>query len=998
MLSSSSTVRSGRLATFFNSVLQGDQSLKSAKDGSRFIEALCDQHDPPSCIEKVISSSAGLSAVQTCLRLNPSASFHNGPATTLLRYIQDPDLNIILGGDYIRRVVVHVAKPPIFWNAFLQSFRDGLLESAAQQCFGWLLYQLLTLPLEDVGPYLAVAEDITIQALFLDSPSFDIRTMGQKIKHVLSSLSTPVLDPDEQGPGGRHDNDFVDYREVAVHPTADEIRSVEPPFLRLAEALEDPVNEDKRLAIHLDNQFRLLREDMLAEMRDELLVVSGTKKGRHRGITVEGFTIVDVDCGEARKRLPWGLRLQCISDLPQLVKLKTEKRRDFFIADRNIFKHQSIACLIVDGEIVGFPTIHRDIDQLAQKPPIITLHLVGKESTSTSLLKLKTAQHVKLVQIDAAVFAYEPVLRGLQGLRDMPLVDELLLWSPESVLTQPPHAPMALIDSLESDPSQDIQGLLQTEQPIRLDESQMNSLLTGLRQRVSLIQGPPGKCSSTLVPVKPNETEGTGKSFIGALIAKSIYRFTQKVVLVVCFTNHALDQFLEDLLDIGIPSDQMVRLGGKSTARTKCMALYDQHTGNQFTSSSWKIIDDLKAKTNAQANRLLRAFDRYKSSQLRAGDVMEYLEFLPAPDFCEAFTVPDADDGSVRVGRDGRPIDGSYLFDRWSNGRDPGIFSEEVPEHVQHIWTMTVPARLASLSSWKLAILKEDVSELYAIAEQYNEFQGELEQMFKKGKAQVIRSRRIIACTTTAAAKYVQELQAASRDVLLVEEAGEILESHILTSIGPRTQQLVLIGDHKQLRPKVNNHNLSVEKGDGFDLNRSLFERLILKGFPHQRLTQQHRMRPEVSALVRSLTYPDLTDAPKTQGRPDLRGFQKNLIFVAHSKPENDAKDTANWNDTSSISSKQNRFEVDMVLKCVRYLAQQGYGTDDIVVLTPYLGQLQLLKMVLGKENDPILNDLDSFDLVRAGLKQATDAKSNQRKVRLATIGKRSSRVTMSLE
>ena len=474
--------------------------MKSAKDGSRFIEALCDQHDPPSCIEKVISSSAGLSAVQTCLRLNPSISFHNGPATTLLRYIQDPDLSTILGGDYIRRVVVHVAKPPIFWNAFLQSFRDGLLESAAQQCFGWLLYQLLYLPLEDVGPYRAVAEDITIQALFLDSPSSDIRNMGQKIKHVLSSLNTPDLDPDEQGPGGRHDNDFVDYREVAIHPTADEIRSVEPPFLRLAEALEDPVTEDKRLAIHLDNQFRLLREDMLAEMRDELLIISGTKKGRHRGIIVEGFNLVDVDCGEARKRLPWGLRLQCISDLPQLVKLKTEKRRDFFVADRNIFKHQSIACLIVDGEIVAFPTIHRDIDQLAQKPPIITLQLVGKESTSTSLLKLKTAQHVKLVQIDAAVFAYEPILRGLQGLRDMPLVDELLLWSPESVLTQPQHAPMALIDSLESDPSQDIQGLLQTEQPIRLDESQMKSVLTGLKQRVSLIQGPPGKWSSDIGP------------------------------------------------------------------------------------------------------------------------------------------------------------------------------------------------------------------------------------------------------------------------------------------------------------------------------------------------------------------------------------------------------------------------------------------------------------------------------------------------------------------
>jgi hypothetical protein len=34
---------------------------------------------------------------------------------------------------------------------------------------------------------------------------------------------------------------------------------------------------------------------------------------------------------------------------------------------------------------------------------------------------------------------------------------------------------------------------------------------------------------------------------------------------------------------------------------------------------------------------------------------------------------------------------------------------------------------------------------------------------------------------------------------------------------------------HRQLCPKVNNYNLTVEKGDGFELNRSLFERLVLE-------------------------------------------------------------------------------------------------------------------------------------------------------------------------
>jgi superfamily I DNA and/or RNA helicase len=46
----------------------------------------------------------------------------------------------------------------------------------------------------------------------------------------------------------------------------------------------------------------------------------------------------------------------------------------------------------------------------------------------------------------------------------------------------------------------------------------------------------------------------------------------------------------------------------------------------------------------------------------------------------------------------------------------------------------------------------------------------------------------------------------------------------------------------------------------------------------------------------------------------------------------------------NSKSSKQNMFEVEMVLKIVRYLIQQGYKTEDLVVLTPYLGQLQELQ------------------------------------------------------
>jgi len=180
---------------------------------------------------------------------------------------------------------------------------------------------------------------------------------------------------------------------------------------------------------------------------------------------------------------------------------------------------------------------------------------------------------------------------------------------------------------------------------------------------------------------------------------------------------------------------------------------------------------------------------------------------------------------------------------------------------------------------------------------------------------------------------------------------------------------------------------LTVEKGDGYDLNRSLFERLILKDYPHQSLSQQHRMRPEISSLIRSLTYPELVDAPSTQNRPNILGVQDNIVFIHHENPEDIDKRLADRNDNASTSSKQNTFEVNMILKIVRYLAQQGYGTDQLVILTPYLGQLHKLRDVLKNITDPILNDLDSHELLRAGLIDLATAKLTKKPIRLATIG-----------
>ena len=121
--------------------------------------------------------------------------------------------------------------------------------------------------------------------------------------------------------------------------------------------------------------------------------------------------------------------------------------------------------------------------------------------------------------------------------------------------------------------------------------------------------------------------------------------------------------------------------------------------------------------------------------------------------------------------------------------------------------------------------------------------------------------------------------------------------------------------------------------------------------------------------------------------RANLRGFRDNVIFVNRSHQEMELKNGRELKDGRS-SSKQNEFEGQMILKCVRYLAQQGYGSDTLVVITPYLGQSELLRDQLSHFNDPILNDLDKFDLVRAGLLTDLSSKASKPSLRIATIGK----------
>ena len=60
---------------------------------------------------------------------------------------------------------------------------------------------------------------------------------------------------------------------------------------------------------------------------------------------------------------------------------------------------------------------------------------------------------------------------------------------------------------------------------------------------------------------------------------------------------------------------------------------------------------------------------------------------------------------------------------------------------------------------------------------------------------------------------------------IIVEEAAEIVEAHVLAALQPSATRLIQIGDHLQLRPKVASYKLQVLRRP-LPHRQSMFSRL----------------------------------------------------------------------------------------------------------------------------------------------------------------------------
>ena len=306
-------------------------------------------------------------------------------------------------------------------------------------------------------------------------------------------------------------------------------------------------------------------------------------------------------------------------------------------------------------------------------------------------------------------------------------------------------------------------------------------------------------------------------------------------------------------------------------------------------------------------------------------------------------------------------------------------------------------ANLMSLSMrdrWRLYNYWEEQRYIYLqeenrkMVEKYSEKCRELAELRQREDRYILESADVVGMTTTGAAKYQHILHHIKPKIVIVEEAAEVLEAHIVSALSAGTQHLILIGDHKQLRPKPNEHVLATK----YNLSISLFERLVMKQMSQATLEIQHRMRPQIARLVCPHVYEKLLNHESVEKYPDIRGISKNLFFIRHTEPES---------ENPNLLSYQNEFEGKYIAGLCAHLLRLGYSPSQITILTPYVGQLLMLrnKMPKSKFEGVRVTAIDNFqgeenDIILFSMVRSTNPNSSR-----TTIGfvKEDNRVCVSL-
>jgi hypothetical protein len=437
-----------------------------------------------------------------------------------------------------------------------------------------------------------------------------------------------------------------------------------------------------------------------------------------------------------------------------------------------------------------------------------------------------------------------------------------------------------------------------------------------------------------------------------------------------CYTNHALDQFLEHLIKVGIT--KVIRVGGQSHSeileghnlREISREGGKTRTESYRSGSIYRELEDLEK----DARKIL---GRLHGSNKNAD--WKYLD----RHICRKY--PKIHSQFRQSDHEGFKVAGQHPFDRWKpetlSKKQPQPTVVEVERIIQNaainVQSLNQFERCALINFWTTQVRLDAISELSQTVDGATKCHTTLNNIHDEADRRVLGNADVIGVTTSGLAKRISVLQHVNSKVIVCEEAGEVMEPHMLSALLPTVEHCIQIGDHEQLRPSINNfQDLSLESKQGVlhSLDRSQFERLSVgeRGRPLMPVAQlevQRRMRPEISTLIRETIYPKLIDHSSTSALPNVVGMRRNVFWLNHKHLE-DEKEC----EVQHSKSKSNRWEIEMVHALVRHIILQStYKSSEIAVLTPYTGQLQKLRMTLRNHFEIVLSDRDQEALEKDG-------------------------------
>ncbi|KAI4599940.1 hypothetical protein KJ359_001676 [Pestalotiopsis sp. 9143b] len=471
------------------------------------------------------------------------------------------------------------------------------------------------------------------------------------------------------------------------------------------------------------------------------------------------------------------------------------------------------------------------------------------------------------------------------------------------------------------------------------------------------------------------------KSYVGVQIVRVLLENKKAAalgpILIICYTNHALDQFLKHLLDVGI--NKIIRIGGRSTEpelegknlRVVSKELPKTRVESQILGKAYSEMQMYMETADANIRPLQRVQNGASWANirhyLRNRNPSVYRQLNPDHKGPEEFKFVGRDPLSFWLGR--RPHvsgnDAGAIGIHWGGDNLATLLQRAE----QNIEALTSAERWRLADYWLQDMREEQTDRLFERINAAERNQADITAVHSEVDRRALAQAHVIGLTTTALAKNITLLRRIRPKVVICEEAGEVMEPHVLSAMMPGVEHLIQIGDHRQLRPQINDFSLSSESSSGmtYQLDRSQFERRAmgepgLAAIPIAQLNVQRRMRPEISNLIRHV-YPNLEDHESVQGMPDVVGMRKNLFWLDHDHHEDST------NDGVRVRSHSNQWEVDMASGLVRHLVRQGrYNSSDIALLTPYTGQLRKLRHALSKDFEIFLSDRDQDTLAAEGV------------------------------